>query len=78
MADHEKIELTASEVWWLLIGGVLIGLVGLDGVIGIIGKPALGSFYRVLAFIVMFFGFGLVVTSLFVGFRRILKWTWKH
>jgi hypothetical protein len=73
-----QIETKASEVWWqLLFCGALIGFVGLDGVVGIIGQPGSGTFSQALAFVVLLIGSLLALLGLIAGFVRLLKWTWR-
>jgi hypothetical protein len=69
----------ASESWWkFLILAVPIGIVGLDGVVGIVGKEApSGTIGRALAGVLVIISIVLAALGLTVGLVRFIKWAWK-
>ena len=69
----------ASESWWgFLILSVLLGFVGLDGFVGIIGKgEPKGTFGWALAGIVVVISIVLAALGITAGLIRFLKWAWK-
>lgn len=65
----------ASELpWWgWLLWAAMFTFIGLDGLVGIFGKRAVGLFSFVLAS--AFVGIGILLAI--VGIIRFFKWAWK-
>jgi hypothetical protein len=65
----------ASDLpWWgWLIGATACGLLAVDGLVGVIGKPAEGLFSKLVIVIL------LIADVIFaiIGVIRFLKWAWK-
>ena len=56
-----------------MAGAAVAGFFGIDGLVGIIGKPASGGFSKTVALIVV----AIAVVFATVGFIRFIKWAWK-
>jgi hypothetical protein len=57
---------------WLWLAAMLV-FVGLDGLLGIVGKPASDAISRCFEFVLLFGGLFFAIVALV----RFLKWAWK-
>ena len=69
----------ASESWWgFLILSAVFGIVGLDGLVGIVGKAeSRGTFGWALAGMMVVISIVLAALGITTGLMRFLKWAWK-
>ena len=69
----------ASETWWkFLWWAAIAGLVGVDGLFGIVGKAeSKGTFGWTFSAIMVIISIILAALGITVGLIRFFKWAWK-
>jgi hypothetical protein len=68
----------ASDTWWkFLWWSAIAGFIGVDGLVGIVGKKPSDRFSQGLAIVLVTTSIVLALIGLAVGLIRFIKWAWK-